>query len=411
MKCASCGNDVSGGKKFCNKCGSPMPQQSATAGGEKPSAGFRPPGWENAPQKAPVKTASQKKDPEKNYSINNVDRVQKNWTPPPGSSPVEEATAQKKAAETESRLSLQKEKTSLALRNFGDSLSEYLLKFRASANKNKAPFIAGGVLIAFLVVIVISKLSCSSTEKAPATSGYLPPNIQVMNEHIIDNSTETRIETYVVASDSVQKDEISKLLTKVYEFQRSRTGFSSKKPPSSVSVYAYSSANIYKTDSEWWLGRLLWVEGSEPQININTDALLPRQEEIGYGALTLDEYLNQVDEVSDSLKNIMSQMRSNFRDYEKLTLSESAFKEQSESLSDELYELTQNLPEPPVNDCAELNSAFHSLVESTIYFQDLFAPDSGVFESKRLDTEEYYAKLNAFTAAHGAYAAERTKFE
>lgn len=410
MKCASCGSDVGGGKKFCNKCGAPMPQSGASGAGKQSGAGFRPPGWENAQAPSAKKSAAPQKAPSKKTSINNLDRVQKNWTPPPGAAPQKESTPQKPQSNKESAPAPQQRISLPQLKNLSDSISGSVLKIRASSNKNRIPFIAGGVLAVILALLLISKISCSDNETKTIVPGYLPPDIQVMNEQITDNATETKIETYVVVSNSVQKDEISKLLTQIFEFQKNRR-FSTKKTPSSIAVYAYSSENIYKTDPEWWLGRLLWVDGSEPQINMNSDALLPRQEDIGYGGLSREEYITRVDEASESLQSIMNQMRSNFREYEKLTMSESVFKEQSETLSDELYELTRNLPEPPVNDCAELNTAFHSLVESTMYFQDLFAPDSGIFDSRRLDTEEYYAKLNAFSTAQGVYSAERKKFD
>lgn len=410
MKCTSCGSEVTGGKKFCNKCGSPMAAENQSRGSSPAAGTFRPPGWESTAPKQIKKSAPPQNIPALKKPSINIDKVQQNWTPPPGSAPVQDSEIFTPQTGTSGPAS---KSTRLfgSFKNIIEPVAEKIMGLRTSGKKPGLPIIAGGIIAVLLAIIIISRISCSGAQKTTTSSGYLPPDIQVMNEQITDNTEETKIETFVVVSNSVQKDEISKQLTRIYEFQKNRTGFSSKKLPTTVSVYAYSSRNIYTTDKDWWLGKLLWIADSEPQISINLDALLPRQEEIGYGGLTKDEYLQQVDTSSDSIISIMNTMRSNFRDFEKLKMSESLFKEQSEKLSDDLYDLSQKLPEPPVNDCTDLNKAFLSLVEASVYFQDLFAPDSDIFIDTRLDTEEFYSKLNTFATAQGVYTAERKKYE
>ena len=151
--------------------------------------------------------------------------------------------------------------------------------------------------------------------------------------------------------------------------------------------------------------------GNKPEISFNFDAILPRNEALGYGGVSLDEYMAKTDVTARLIIKTMYRINELFRDYEKMMIDKDVFRDKADISTGELVLGTAKTPAPPWNTYNDLANAFDALIESTYYFQDIFSEESEVLRDERLDSKEFHSMLDSYKIVEKSYKKERKKFD
>jgi len=348
LKCSGCGTELKAGKRFCTGCGRPVPAHASVPGN---------------PRGIP-----QKKDA-------GPGKLQK-------ASPGAPGTAEPGVRGRQ----IQSPETSNTTRRPGGGIGI------------PSPKILLPVLAFVIAAACISYFLFKRPSSPDITEPVFPPAGTIVLEEIVEDTPDnTRIVLYLEAGNAVQSKELTSILQSAFNHLKSRSGFKYHKSATQIAVYIYASAQVYEKDSDWWLGHLGWTEGTQPETELNLDALLPRQGNPAYEDEACVEYALLAEDTGQQITAGMRTMDRIYRDYEKLRIEEEVFLRRGRKAAENLVEITSDLPVVPYDgSCSSLEDSFLGLVESTYYFQDIFNPDYGLFDDNRLDMKEYLNELNGY---------------
>jgi hypothetical protein len=387
MNCSNCGREIRPDLKFCPGCGSPVRQKS-------PETQFKHPD-KIQPDALPDSNTGKKPLSAKELP---------NWNPPQVSAPVER---------TSTNIPLQSISATLGkIKNTTSKLTGIIPASKIRLPGKLAIVLPATVAFAILLIAFLSLRSCapsSSAGKPPKP--FSPKGFKNLDAIITDVVYDTKIEAQVEIGNKTDKESIREALEDILEYWKRQRGFEYHRHPTTIAVKAYRSEDTYNSDPGWYIAQLYWTKGMDPKYEYNADAAMPRFRAMGHSGLERPEYIGQSENILKKLRKNAAEINKLLKNHEQMASDDKTFLEKTGPISKKIYNMTAKLPQPPWNDCIELNQYFEAAVKDAVELSGMLDPDERVAGDNRIDAKAIHTELTNFDIDFSNYTMERAKYK